>query len=618
MLILPLLGGLIGVNRYTGNHGPKIVILSLWLTAILGTIIYTEVILGESPVYQNLGIWWSIGSKQVEWEQIYDSQTVSMFIPILYISAQVQLYSYKYMETSPHRARFHSYLAFFTFFMLILIMGNNQLILFIGWEGVGVISYLLVNFWHTRLLASFASQKAFQMNRLGDIGLLLAIIQLLLTLDDISLSTIFTISPYLHHDLIITIVIALTIASMAKSGQIGQHTWQTSAMEGPTPVSALLHSATMVTAGVYLLMRFSPLLEFTSTGQMIITLVGSISAQLGGCGALLENDQKKIIAYSTISQLGYMFVAIGVSHTNIALFHLINHGFFKAQQFQSAGSIIHAIADIQDIRKMGGQAYSLPITYGVMFIGSLSLLAFPFLTGYYSKDLLQELLIRPINLYCTFAYIMTLLAAILTSIYSFRQLIMVFLGLPNVKISAHEPHLLMILPLIILMIGSVIAGYILSDQYVGIGTTTFNSYFIHPSNYTMYDLSVLGWYHFGLELLPCLPLLLLIWLIPYTNNRLPTVHKYTSIYNSKLYMSTMILPHFNIYYNWIIIVTVAISNIQNRYIDKGIQEVIGPQGSQAKTRYVSQLAYRIELQSTGYILHLQFIFISLLLVIMIQ
>jgi NADH-ubiquinone oxidoreductase chain 5 len=378
-----------------------------------------------------------------------------MLFIILLISLFVQIFSYSYLANDPHIVRFYLYLNLFTYQMLLLVTGDNFFSLFLGWEGVGLVSYLLINFWFTRIEANLASLKAFFMNRIGDYGLIVAIILWYITYGDTIIHVLGDINP----NLIFFIGIFFFLGAIAKSAQIGLHSWLTSAMEGPTPVSALLHAATMVTAGIYLLMRLSIFIEWSDDLLLIISWFGGLSALTGAIGGLLDYDIKKIIAYSTISQLGYMVISSAFSLYNITLWHLINHALFKALLFLSAGAIIHSIYDIQDLRKYGAFKLYLPHLYNYVLIGNLSLIAFPFFTGFYSKDLILELIFSSNS---NFLFFLIYITAILTASYSIKLIIMTFLSRPNFSYHSapitNSLTLSFIVPLSLLSIGAVIFG----------------------------------------------------------------------------------------------------------------------------------------------------------------
>lgn len=361
------------------------------------------------------------------------------------------------------------------------------------WEGVGICSYLLVNFWFTRIAANQSSISAFLTNRVGDCFLTIGIFILLWSFGNIDYSIIFSLAPYLNQDIITLIGICLLIGAMAKSSQIGLHVWLPQAMEGPTPVSALIHAATMVTAGVYLLMRTSPLIEYSSTVLLLCLWIGAITTIFSSVIGLFQQDIKKVIAYSTMSQLGMMVVAIGLSCYNIALFHLVNHAFYKALLFLGAGAVIHSVVDNQDFRKFGGLKIFLPLIYSVMLIASLSLVAIPFMTGFYSKDFILESAYGQFYVSSTIVYIITTIGAMFTTLYSIKVLYLTFLTKPNGPLINYKQidagNIFINLPLIILAIFSIFFGYFTKDIFVGLGTGFFsdNSLFLHPSHEIMLD-----------------------------------------------------------------------------------------------------------------------------------
>ena len=393
IIILPLLGSIVSgfFGRKVGVQGVQLITcLSLIINNNFSYYSFFEVGFNNIPVSIYLFRWIDSEWFNVVWGFQFDSLTVSMLIPVLIISTLVHIYSIGYMSNDPHNQRFFSYLSLFTFMMIILVTSNNYLLMFVGWEGVGVCSYLLVSFWFTRIAANQSSMSAFLTNRVGDCFLTIGMFIILWSLGNLDYSTVFSLAPYINENIITIIGICLLIGAMAKSSQVGLHIWLPMAMEGPTPVSALIHAATMVTAGVYLLMRSSPIIEYSSTVLLLCLWLGAITTIFSSLIGLFQQDIKKVIAYSTMSQLGMMVIAIGLSSYNIALFHLINHAFYKGLLFLGAGAIIHAVMDNQDFRKYGGLLSYLPLTYSVMLIASLSLVAFPFMTGYYSKDFILE------------------------------------------------------------------------------------------------------------------------------------------------------------------------------------------------------------------------------------
>lgn len=335
------------------------------------------------------------------WGFLFDSLTAMILIVVTSVSSLVHIYSTSYIEHDPHLSRFITYLSFFTFFIIILVSADNLVQIFVGWEGVGLCSYLLINFWFTRIQANKAAIKAILVNRVGDFGLALGIFGLFLETGSVEYSTIFSIVPFIFNKTFFLFSyefhflnlfsFLLFVGAVGKSAQVGLHTWLPDAIEGPTPVSALIHAATMVTAGVFLLVRCSPLFEYCPKTLWVITLFGGITAFFAATTGLFQNDLKKVIAYSTCSQLGYMVFSCGLSCYNVGLFHLANHAFFKALLFLTAGAIIHATNDEQDIRRIGGLVRVLPFCYSIFLVGSLALLGFPFLSGFYSKEVILEI-----------------------------------------------------------------------------------------------------------------------------------------------------------------------------------------------------------------------------------
>jgi NADH-ubiquinone oxidoreductase chain 5 len=496
IIVLPLLGSIVSgfFGRKLGVSGAQIITCSnVVITTFLSILAFFEVGFNNIPVTINLFRWIDSEWYNIIWGFQFDSLTVSMLIPVLIISSLVHIYSISYMSSDPHIQRFFSYLSLFTFMMIILVTANNYLLMFVGWEGVGVCSYLLVSFWFTRIAANQSSMSAFLTNRVGDCFLTIGMFTILWALGNLDYATVFSLAPYMNNDVILIIGICLLIGAMAKSSQVGLHVWLPMAMEGPTPVSALIHAATMVTAGVYLLMRSSPLIEYSSTLLLLCLWLGAITTVFSSLIGLFQQDIKKVIAYSTMSQLGMMVIAIGLSSYNIALFHLINHAFYKALLFLGAGSVIHAVSDNQDFRKFGGLISYLPLTYSVMLIASLSLVAFPFMTGFYSKDFILESAYGQFTFSGVAVYIIATVGAIFTTLYSVKVLYLTFLTNPNgPKIYykyAHEGNLYLSLPLMILALFSIFFGYITKDIFIGLGSNFFidNSIFIHPIHEIMID-----------------------------------------------------------------------------------------------------------------------------------
>ena len=496
LIILPLLGSIVSgfFGRKVGVSGAQLITCSSVIaTTTFAILAFFEVGLNNIPVSIHLFKWIDSESLNISWGFNFDSLTVSMLIPVLIISSLVHVYSIGYMSHDPHNQRFFSYLSLFTFMMIILVTANNFLLMFVGWEGVGVCSYLLVSFWFTRIAANQSSLSAFLTNRVGDCFLTIGMFAILLSFGNIDYATVFSLAPFMSEDVITLIGICLLIGAMAKSSQIGLHVWLPMAMEGPTPVSALIHAATMVTAGVYLLMRSSPLIEYSSTVLLLCLWIGAITTVFSSLIGLFQQDIKKVIAYSTMSQLGMMVIAVGLSSYNVALFHLVNHAFYKGLLFLGAGAVIHAVADNQDFRRYGGLRPFLPLTYSVMLIASLSLVAFPFMTGFYSKDFILESAYGQFYFSSTVVYFIATIGAMFTTLYSVKVLYLTFLTNPNGPLvnykHAHEGDIFMSLPLIVLAIFSIFFGYITKDIFIGLGSGFFadNSLFIHPSHEIMLD-----------------------------------------------------------------------------------------------------------------------------------
>jgi NADH-quinone oxidoreductase subunit L len=491
IVFLPLLGAIIAgfFGRQIGDRGSQIVTCGAMLIAtVLGVIAFIEVALGGEPRTIRLMTWISSGSFEADWALRFDTLTVVMILVVTVVSTCVHVYSVGYMSHDPSKPRFMAYLSLFTFAMLMLVTADNLVQLFFGWEGVGLASYLLIGFWFHKPSANKASIKAFVVNRVGDFGFALGILGVYLLFDTVQFDAIFAAAPDMVDrtldflwidggDALTIVSILLFIGAMGKSAQLGLHTWLPDAMEGPTPVSALIHAATMVTAGVFMVARLSPMMEFAPTALEVVTVVGALTAFFAATVGLCQNDIKRVIAYSTCSQLGYMFFALGVGAYPAAIFHLMTHAFFKALLFLSAGSVIHAIHDEQDMRNMGGLWRKIPYTYAMMWIGSLALAGIPFFAGYYSKDIMLEAAYGAHSSVGTFAFWMGIAAAVMTAFYSWRLLYMTFHGKPRMDQHtfdhAHESPPVMMGPLVVLAIGAVLSGFVAYDHFVGDGMAAF-------------------------------------------------------------------------------------------------------------------------------------------------
>jgi NADH-ubiquinone oxidoreductase chain 5 len=587
ILILPLLGSFVSgfLGRKIGVTGSHIITCTcLILSSILATIAFYEVGLSASPVIINLFNWIDSEYMTISWEFLFDQLTVSMFIPVLYISSLIHIFSTDYMAEDPHNQRFFSYLSLFTFFMLVLVSGANFFVMFVGWEGIGIVSYLLINFWFTRIQANKAAILALTMNRVGDMGLSIGYFALFALFGSLDYSTIFSIVPFMNETALTIIGLLLLTGAMAKSAQIPLHSWLPGSMEGPTPVSALIHAATLVTAGLYLLLRSSPLLEYSSTALLIITLTGATTAFFAATCGLVQNDLKRIIAFSTISQLGYMVMAVGLSQYNVALMHVINHAFFKALLFLGAGAVIHSFSDQQDIRRIGGLIRFLPFTYTTMLVGSLSLLATPWLTGFYSKDLIIELAYGQYSFSGTYAFILGSITAGLTAFYSFRLICLVFLTVPNGPkqsyLNIHEANNKVIIPLFLLALFSIFFGFIFSDLFVGIASDFFsNALFIKPNNISLIEAE------FSLPLIiKLLPALLSLFgaslaIFLYHKNPTFIIDLTDNLIGQKIYTFFNGKYFFDIIYNnYIINKGLELGYNISKVLDRGIIEMVGPHG----------------------------------------
>ena len=581
----------------------------LGLSFLCACFIFYEVCFLSTIVHVNLFDWVFIGLYRVTIGFLFDSVTAIMLVVVTGISFLVHVYSLGYMGQDPNVARFFSYLSLFTFFMLVLVTSSNFVEMFIGWEGVGLCSYLLINFWFTRLFANKAALKAMIVNRISDVFFIYGIILIFLYVKNTDYVMTFNLLPFILSEklvflndtflLIDVICFFLFIGSIGKSAQIGLHTWLPDAMEGPTPVSSLLHAATMVTAGVFLILKCSILFENSSFVLLLIVFFGGVTALFSSIIGVFQYDFKKIIAYSTCSQLGYMFFSAGLSNYDVALFHLFNHAFFKALLFLSAGSVIHAIMDEQDIRRMGSFVNLLPLTYLSILVGSLAILGFPFLTGFYSKDLLLELSFTRFHLDSLFVFFLGLSAAFFTSVYSFRLLGAVFISdsffYKNVfytnafksfvfqksdknnvtkwGIFFHENNTYMIIPMIILSFLSILVGFVFSDAFVGWGSFLWNgSLAFSESNFSHIESEFLS------PLIKNMPLFVSVIgffiIFKLTEKKSPELE--IARYLSEFFFSA---GFFNYVYNRFLNLIFQNSYAYiNKFVDKGLLEFFGPFG----------------------------------------
>ena len=486
ILFLPLVASIIAgfFGKYIGDRNSEYVTSGLVsISALLSIFVLYQVIVNQYEENIVIATWINSGSLDVNWSMLIDPLSAVMLVVVTSVSSLVHIYSIGYMSHDPHKPRFMAYLSLFTFAMLMLVTSDNFIQLFFGWEGVGLCSYFLIGFWFKKESANAAAIKAFVVNRVGDFGFALGIFLIFYLFGTVNYSEVFQQIPtvmdknlsFLGFEIkaIDLICLLLFIGAMGKSAQILLHTWLPDAMEGPTPVSALIHAATMVTAGVFLVVRCSPIYEYSPLILNLITIVGMTTAFFAATVALVQTDIKKIIAYSTCSQLGYMFFAAGVGAYNVAMFHLFTHAFFKALLFLGSGSVIHAFKDEQNINNMGGVWKKLPYTYALMIIGTLALTGFPFLSGFYSKDAIIEFAYLRGNTTGYYAAGIGIFTAFLTSIYSWRLIFKTFHGQYNNKEidikETHESPLVMLIPLVILAIGAIFAGFLFKDLFIGHG-----------------------------------------------------------------------------------------------------------------------------------------------------
>ena len=483
LIFSPLLGSILGYfAKSLGDRYSEIITTTLVvISAVLSCIVFYNGAVHDAYGNYKILDWISSGNFKVNWSINIDPLSSIMLVVVTSVSSLVHIYSIGYMSHDPNKPRFMSYLSLFTFSMLMLVVSDNFLQLFFGWEGVGLCSYLLIGFWYKKESANNAAIKAFLVNRVGDFGLAIGIFLIFYYFGTVNYSEVFikaadSIDKEIsflgfNTNLITIICLSLFIGAMGKSAQFLFHTWLPDAMEGPTPVSALIHAATMVTAGVFLVVRCSPLFEYSQVALNFVAITGMITAVFAASVAIVQNDIKKIIAYSTCSQLGYMFFAAGVGAYHVAIFHLFTHAFFKALLFLGSGSVIHAFKEEQDIRLMGGVWKKLPYTWILMLIGTLALTGFPFLSGFYSKDAIIEFAFFKSSSIGYYAMTVGIFTAFLTAVYSWRLFFKTFHGNYNNKSmlieKMHESPLIMLLPLIILALGAVFAGYLFKEMLIG-------------------------------------------------------------------------------------------------------------------------------------------------------
>jgi NADH-ubiquinone oxidoreductase chain 5 len=615
-LIGACLAGLFG--RQLGSWGAAVITTScLFFSLLLSLFAFYEVALSGCFVYIKLATWINSEVLNVDWGFMFDTITVTMCVVVTFISTLVHLYSTEYMSHDPHLARFMCYLSIFTFFMLVLVTSDNFIQMFLGWEGIGLASYLLINFWFTRIQANKAAIKAMILNRIGDFCLVMGILLIFVNFKAVDYATVAVLTPFFKNqtvnflnldlNLLNTIGVFLFLGAVGKSAQLGLHTWLPDAMEGPTPVSSLIHAATLVTAGVFLIARTSFIYEETNGVLEFIAIMGAMTSFVASTTGLVQNDLKRVIAYSTCSQLGYMVFACGLSNYSVGIFHLANHAFFKALLFLSAGSVIHGINDEQDMRKMGGLKNLLPYTYSMMVIGSLALIGFPFLTGFYSKDLILEAAYGKYTLVGYFSYFLGTLGAFLTAFYSTRLLYLAFLSKPTghkqVITFAGDSSIQICLALGCLAIPSIFIGYYTKDMMVGVGSHFFGTaIYTSMQSYNIFDAEFIPLFYKTLPVHFSLFGAFLAFVF-YNFQSTFLYNLKTSLVGKKLYNFLNRKWFFDKIYNEYLgqFFFKFGYSVSYKFVDRGIFEILGPTGLSSLAVLIGSSLHRLQ---TGSIYHM--------------
>jgi NADH-quinone oxidoreductase subunit L len=620
IVFLPLLGALTAglFGPWIGDRAARWVTTgALLLAAVFAVVGFVQVAMWGQPRNVEVMRWIVSGNFEVSWALRFDTLSAVMAAMVTVVSSMIHIYSFGYMAHDKSIPRFFAYLSLFTFFMLMLVTSNNLVQMFFGWEGVGLASYLLIGFWYDRPSANAAAIKAFLVNRVGDFGFALGIFGVFLAFNAVNFDAVFQAVPgmadkrfiFLGMDLplITTICLLLFIGAMGKSAQLGLHTWLPDAMEGPTPVSALIHAATMVTAGVFMVCRLSPIFEYSETALAVVTIVGASTAIFAASVGLVQNDIKRVIAYSTCSQLGYMFFAVGVSAYSAAMFHLTTHAFFKALLFLGAGSVIHAMSDEQDMRKMGGIARKIPWTYSLMWIGSLALAGLPPLAGFYSKDLIIESAYAAGTGVGYYAFWMGVIAAALTAFYSWRLLFMTFHGAPRadeeVMSHIHESPLTMTVPMTVLAVGAIFAGLALAGLFTGGGHAEFwgTSIFVAKTHTAVTDAHHVALWVKALPLVVAVGGIAVAWVFYILNPGLPGA---LAARFQVLYLFLLNKWYFDELYDRIF-VNPAKRLGRSLWLggDGSVIDGVGPDGIAAATLALARRAARLQ---SGYVYHYAF------------
>lgn len=638
IVFLPLLGFLI-VGLFGTSLGAKaseyITSGFLVISAVLSWVAFFSVGFGHGEVFTVPVLHWiQSGGLDVSWALRIDTLTVVMLVVVNTVSALVHIYSIGYMHHDPNRPRFFAYLSLFTFAMLMLVTADNLVQMFFGWEGVGLASYLLIGFWYKKPSANAAAIKAFVVNRVGDFGFALGIFGVFVLFGSVNLGTIFAnaatfipaesaphgaaVLTFLGHALdkqaaMTVVCLLLFMGAMGKSAQVPLHTWLPDAMEGPTPVSALIHAATMVTAGVFMLARLSPLFELSHSALTVVTFIGAFTAFFAATVGLVQNDIKRVIAYSTCSQLGYMFVALGVGAYGAAIFHLFTHAFFKALLFLGSGSVIHAVSDEQDMRKMGGLRKLIPTTYWMMVIGTLALtgVGIPVTVigtaGFFSKDAIIESAFASHNSVAGLAFVLLVIAACFTSFYSWRLIFMTFHGKPRasheVMHHVHESPPVMLVPLFVLAAGALFAGIIFHSSFIGEGYAEFwkASLFTLPDNHILHEIHELPLW---VELSPFIAMLIGFALAWKFYIRSPEMPVNLAKQNRGLYAFLLNKWYFDELYDFLFVRPAKrLGHFLWKTGDGTIIDGLGPDGISARVVDVTNRVVKLQ---TGYLYHYAF------------
>jgi NADH-quinone oxidoreductase subunit L len=620
IVFLPLLAAAISgfFGRAIGDRGAQLVTCgAMCLSAVLGVVQFPQVITEEAVHIIPLATWIVAGGVDVQWALRLDTLSGVMILVVTIVSAMVHIYSIGYMAHEHGKPRFMAYLSLFTFFMLMLVTADNFVQMFFGWEGVGLCSYLLIGFWYERNSANDASIKAFIVNRVGDFGFSLGIFATFVIFGSLDFDTVFGKVPSVVNTTMnflgwqvpsLTLAcILLFIGAMGKSAQLGLHTWLPDAMEGPTPVSALIHAATMVTAGVFMVARLSPMFEYAPTALAFVGVIGGTTAFFAGSVGMAQNDIKRVIAYSTCSQLGYMFFAAGVSAYGASIFHLFTHAFFKALLFLCAGSVIHAMSGEQDMRRMGGLWRKIPITYVLMWIGSLSLSGIPFFSGYFSKDSLLEAAWLSGTAVGRYSFTLGVFTAFLTAFYSWRLLLMTFHGETRADHETlhhvHESPWVMLAPLFVLAAGATFAGFLFEGWFIGAESKEFwhHAILILPDHQTLGTGRELPTF---IGLLPLIAGLSGIAIAYVCYSLQPDIPNRLTAQFRALYLFLLNKWYFDELYDRLFVRTAfTLGDGLWKTGDGMIIDGLGPDGIAAATRDLARQASRLQ---TGYVYHYAF------------